>query len=100
MAVRRTTAMRRKRGLRPKTASAECPLSSGLARFGVRHPYPDESSVKAVQRKLGHASATTTLDCYAHLWPDGDDITRRALDAGLAQVVSPACQAAPAESLA
>ena len=46
------------------------------------------ASVKAVQRHLGHSSATTTLDTYAHLWPDSEDITRRALDAGLAAVAS------------
>ncbi|MBA2386227.1 MAG: tyrosine-type recombinase/integrase, partial [Acidimicrobiia bacterium] len=45
------------------------------------------ASVKAVQRHLGHASATTTLDTYAHLWPDAEDVTRRALEAGLAHVV-------------
>lgn len=48
-------------------------------------------SVKAVQRHLGHAKATTTLDTYAHLWPDAEDITRRALESALAAVVSPAC---------
>ena len=26
----------------------------------------------AVQRALGHASATTTLNTYGHLWPDAD----------------------------
>jgi integrase len=46
------------------------------------------ASVKAVQRHLGHSSATTTLDTYAHLWPDSEDVTRRALDAGLATVAS------------
>jgi integrase len=39
------------------------------------------ASVKAVQRQLGHRSATTTLDRYAHLWPDeldalGDGLER------------------------
>jgi integrase len=38
-------------------------------------------SVKAVQQRLGHASATTTLDRYARLWPDDDDRTRDAVDA-------------------
>jgi integrase len=28
------------------------------------------AGVKAVQRQLGHRSATLTLDRYAHLWPD------------------------------
>jgi integrase len=46
------------------------------------------ASVKAVQRHLGHASATTTLDTYAHLFPDSEDITRRALEAGIEAVVN------------
>jgi integrase len=40
-------------------------------------------SVKAVQLRLGHASATTTLDRYARLWPDDDERTRDAVDAEL-----------------
>jgi integrase len=47
------------------------------------------ASVKAVQRHLGHSSAMTTLDTYAHLWPDSDDVTRRALEAGVAAIASP-----------
>jgi integrase len=54
------------------------------------------ASVKAVQRHLGHSSATTTLDTYAHLWPDSEDVTRRALDAGLSAIVSPVCHVASA----
>jgi hypothetical protein len=38
--------------------------------------------VNAVQ-KLGHASAKTTLDIYAELWPDEEDRTRAAVDAVL-----------------
>ena len=48
-------------------------------------------SVKAVQKQLGHKNASTTLDTYAHLWHDAEDVTRAALDAGVAQLVSPAC---------
>ena len=33
-------------------------------------------SVKTVQRRLGHQSATETLDTYGHLWPDGEEETR------------------------
>jgi integrase len=39
------------------------------------------ASVKAVQKRLGHASAKTTLDIYAELWPDEEDRTRAAVDA-------------------
>jgi integrase len=48
------------------------------------------ANVKAVQRHLGHASATTTLDTYAHLFPDAEDVTRRVLDAGLVGVIDDA----------
>jgi len=34
--------------------------------------------VVTVQRALGHAKATTTLDTYSHLWPTAEDRTRRA----------------------
>jgi integrase len=38
------------------------------------------ASVKAVQARLGHASAKVTLDVYGHLWPDEEDRTRSAID--------------------
>ena len=41
-------------------------------------------SIKAIQRRLGHQSATETLDTYGHLWPDSDDETRDAVDQVLA----------------
>jgi integrase len=40
--------------------------------------------VKVVQARLGHKSATETLDTYGHLWPDEEDLTRNATDAELA----------------
>ena len=33
-----------------------------------------------VQRSLGHAKATTTLNTYAHLWPTAEDRTRKAAE--------------------
>jgi hypothetical protein len=30
------------------------------------------ASVKAVQKQLGHATASITLDTYGHLFPDGE----------------------------
>ena len=41
-------------------------------------------SVKAVQARLGHASAEETLNTYAHLWPESEDRTRAVVDAALA----------------
>jgi len=40
--------------------------------------------VKVVQARLRHASAKTTLDTYAHLWPDKDESARAAVQAVLA----------------
>jgi integrase len=36
--------------------------------------------VKLVQARLGHKSATETLDTYGHLWPDADEQTRNILN--------------------
>ena len=41
-------------------------------------------SVKAVQNRLGHASAVETLDTYGHLWPDSEDRTRKAVEKAFA----------------
>lgn len=35
-------------------------------------------AVVTVQRALGHAAATTTLNTYSHLWPTAEDRTRTA----------------------
>lgn len=44
-------------------------------------------SVKVVQERLGHASATETLNTYAHLWPADEDATREAIDGLVASVL-------------
>lgn len=46
-------------------------------------------SVKVVQKALGHASAKVTLDTYGHIWPDSEDLTRRAIDAALGSKCAP-----------
>lgn len=51
---------------------------------GLRHHYASAliaagCSVKAVQKALGHGSASETLDTYSHLWPDDEDRTRQAI---------------------
>lgn len=40
-------------------------------------------SVKTVQARLGHKSATETLDTYSHLWEDSEERTRSAVDSVL-----------------
>ena len=39
--------------------------------------------VKVVQAQSRHASATTTLNVYGHLWPDSDESARTAIAAVL-----------------
>lgn len=57
----------------------------GFTFHDLRHFYASllirhGESVKTVQARLGHKSATETLDTYGHLWPDSDDRTRQAVD--------------------
>lgn len=68
---------------RPAAATADVPLGTGM--HALRHYYASlliryGESVKTVQARLGHASASETLDTYSHLWPDSDDRTRDAID--------------------
>jgi integrase len=37
------------------------------------------ADIKTVQARMRHASARTTLDTYAHMWPDADESTRTAI---------------------
>ncbi|WP_425278720.1 site-specific integrase [Corynebacterium bovis] len=53
----------------------------GLRFHDMRHLYASHlirhgRGPKSVQSMLGHASAMTTLDVYAHLWPDEGDLIR------------------------
>ncbi len=61
-------------------------VAPGAHFHDLRHYYASllirhGESVKVVQSRLGHASASETLDTYSHLWPDSDDRTRAAVDA-------------------
>lgn len=56
---------------------------SGIRLHDLRHFYASGliaagCDVVTVQRALSHASATTTLRTYAHLWPTAADRTRAA----------------------
>jgi integrase len=39
------------------------------------------ADIKTVQARLRHATASTTLDIYGHLWPDADESTRTVIGA-------------------
>ncbi len=58
---------------------------SGIKLHDLRHFYASGliaagCDVVTVQRALGHAKATTTLNTYAHLWPTAEDRTRKAAE--------------------
>ena len=63
-------------------------LPEGFRFHDLRHFYAslliaDGANIKVVQAPLRHSSAKTTLDTYAHLFPDTDESTRTAVDAVL-----------------
>jgi integrase len=69
-------------------AIARAGLPRGTRFHDMRHYYASllirhGESVKVVQARLGHASASETLDTYSHLWPDSEDRTRQAVDSVL-----------------
>ena len=65
---------------------------AGVTLHDLRHFYASGliaagCDVVTVQRALGHAKATTTLNTYAHLWPTAEDRTRAAAGDLLAGVL-------------
>ncbi|WP_299931796.1 site-specific integrase [uncultured Nocardioides sp.] len=73
---------------RPVARVAGLNQATGPGMHALRHYYASlliryGESVKTVQARLGHASASETLDTYSHLWPDSDDRTREAIDSVL-----------------
>lgn len=70
-----------------RSARARVPgLPEGFRFHDLRHFYASAliasgADVKVVQARLRHASAKTTLDTYAHLWPDADESARNAISA-------------------
>lgn len=59
-------------------------LPEGFVFHDFRHYFAslliaDGADIKTVQARMRHEMATTTLDCYAHLWPDADESTRAAV---------------------
>lgn len=70
---------------RPSALEAGLTEDTGTGVHALRHYYASlliryGESVKTVQARLGHKSATETLDTYGHMWADSDDRTRDAID--------------------
>ena len=62
---------------------------AGIKLHDLRHFYASGliaagCDVVTMQRSLGHAKATTTLNTYAHLWPTAEDRTRVAAESIMA----------------
>lgn len=73
---------------RPAAKTAKLNADTGTGMHALRHYYASlliryGESVKTVQDRLGHKSASETLDTYSHLWEDSDDRTRDAVDSVL-----------------
>lgn len=73
---------------RPIAKDAGLTAETGTGMHALRHYYASlliryGESVKTVQARLGHKSATETLDTYGHMWADSDDRTREAVDSVL-----------------
>ncbi|MGY4642803.1 site-specific integrase [Cellulomonas sp. URHB0016] len=70
-------------------AAARARVLPAAFRFhDLRHLYASlliasGADVKVVQARLRHASATTTLNTYTHLWPDTEESTRAAIGAAM-----------------
>jgi integrase len=79
-----------------RAAADGCGIGLGDGFHMLRHFYASTliaggCSVKEVQERLGHASASMTLDVYSHLWPSDEDRTRNVTDAALASLADPSC---------
>jgi integrase len=65
----------------------------GFTLHSLRHFYASGliaagCDVVTVQRALGHAKPTTTLETYSHLWPSAEDKTRKAASALAGEVLA------------
>lgn len=64
-----------------KAAGIEKTTMHSLRHFFASGLIASGCDVVTVQRAMGHANATTTLNTYSHLWPDASDRTRNAAGA-------------------
>jgi integrase len=72
-----------------RRAVAAVGLPKGTTPHDLRHHYASVllhagESVVAVAERLGHKDATQVIKVYGHLMPDGEERTRKALDAAWA----------------
>lgn len=68
-------------------------IPAGTTMHDLRHFYAsllikDGQNVKLVQKRLGHAKPSITLNTYSHLWPTDEDSTAAAVESVLGGVPS------------
>lgn len=68
-------------------------LPAGTVPHDLRHTFASTlldagCSIKELQARLGHATATETLNTYAHVMPDTEDRARAAIDVVLSRITS------------
>nr|WP_262928234.1 MULTISPECIES: site-specific integrase [unclassified Streptomyces] len=76
-----------------RASGSELEVPKGTTMHDLRHFYAsllihNGESIKVVQRNLGHAKPSITLDVYTHLWDAVEDTTRDAVTQGLALLQS------------
>lgn len=78
-----------------RRARAKVEGMDGFTLHDLRHYFAsgliaDGCDVVTVQRALGHANASMTLNTYSHLWPSAEDKTRAAAAGLMAAALAPA----------
>jgi integrase len=68
------------------SSGSETSMPDEATMHGLRHFYASVliaagESVKTVQKRMGHAKPSITLDTYSHLWPEAEDTSRAAVEA-------------------
>lgn len=69
-----------------ESSGSEVRVPDEATMHGLRHFYASvliaaRESVKTVQKRMGHAKPSITLDTYSHLWPEAEDTSRAAVEA-------------------
>lgn len=75
-------------------------LLKGTRYHDLRHFYASvliaaNLNVKVVQSRLGHTTASETLETYSHLWPDDAELRRGAVEARFKIEDTPVTHSAP-----
>jgi integrase len=76
-----------------RAAVEDAGLPAGTRFHDLRHCYASaliaaNLNPKVIQARLGHTSITETMDTYAHLFPDSEDLGRGAVEAALGDALA------------